>query len=97
MSDSCYTYNFNRNDLIYPSMDIFYELCTSSDKTNLFIYSFLRIVILFSINEIIKMYLVDSEDDLSSTIILDIMFYYILVNIIYIGIVINKYPKYSKY
>ena len=89
--EDCYTYNYNNYQLILPSYDIFYELCSSNDKTNLFIYSFLRIIIIISIYEISKIYLEEYE------IILEIIYYYIIFNMIYLGLVINKYPKYSKY
>ena len=45
MTNTCYSYIIDYKDYIFPSYDIFNNLCLTYDKTRLFIVSLIRVLI----------------------------------------------------
>jgi hypothetical protein len=51
----CVNYNYNLIDLVFPSKHIYQELCSSYDKTKLFLMSTIRLILYI----ILHYYIVD--------------------------------------
>jgi hypothetical protein len=87
----CISYIPSTLELFIPSQVIFSTLCLSTDKTNLFIVSLVRllvyIIIYYVTNDIINL-----ENHLT---IQYLLFALICVNILYIGIVVTKITVFS--
>ena len=90
-STDCISYISSTLEIFIPSPIIFSSLCVSTDKTNLFIVSLLRLImymlIYYAVNDVInyKKY----------KIIQYILIIIICVNILYIGIVVAKNTLFS--
>ena len=95
MSKTCYKYIIKFNDYFFPSLDIFYPLCFSYDKTRLFIVSFIRIFIYIFLFDYIQN--VTFENKNTKEIIIYILNIVILINMIYLFIVMLKTPIKKKY
>lgn len=48
-NNECYTYVYKFTDIFVPPIDIFKYLCESYDKTNLFLISFMRVLVILFI------------------------------------------------
>lgn len=97
---SCTSYNITTFDFFIPSLNTFSNLCVSYDKTEMFIASVVRLIIHLSI-----LYWLEndeeSNDDGIPTFFIKKWIYYIVsvltvINLIVIGIVVAKIPKYNK-
>ena len=54
--NSCYNYNSKLIELIIPKLNILNEVCTSNEKTEMFIIAILRLSILYYLLEYITHY-----------------------------------------
>ena len=95
MTNTCYSYIIDYKDYIFPSYDIFNNLCLTYDKTRLFIVSLIRVLI--------YVYLLDITNnwDLENKEIKNILIYslhtMIIINIFYLIFVMLKNVKNTKY
>lgn len=83
----CKPYKFNASELIIPNFNIFNTLCKSYDKTNMFIFAMIRIIILYILYQIIIKHI---SKNLVIHCIFIILFIIDLVSII---IILSKKPK----
>jgi hypothetical protein len=88
---SCVSYEPNSYELVLPSPIIFTNLCVSTDKTSLFISSFVRLMFYLILYYVIS----DIIDIDEHYLIKYILLTSITVNIIYIGIVVSKSTLFS--
>ena len=51
---SCVNYDYNLIDLVVPSKHIYQELCSSYDKTKLFLISTIRLILYIILHNYIK-------------------------------------------
>ena len=77
----CTSYDWQTYEILLPSLAIFDTLCVSSDKTNLFLISFLRLMIY-----VLAYYLIDIK------IISYILLFMICICVVYLIAVIFKQP-----
>ncbi len=90
-STDCISYTSSTLEIFIPSPIVFSTLCVSTDKTNLFIVSLIRLImymlIYYGINDMINY-----DDHRTIQYILVTM---ICVNILYIGLVVSKNTVFS--
>lgn len=87
MQEECLSYNYNLNDFLIPPQDIFNYLCSSHDKTYLFIISLTRVIILSIIAQIFY----NSTRATGITLIIHSIFLiYIIINVIILFLIIFK-------
>jgi len=89
----CSTYNPSLVDYILPSLDLFYKLCNSYDKTELFLATFIRTFIYIAIFYLLMKYTKQEKYIIITKIII---FGIILFNIIYLLLILFKKPKYKE-
>jgi hypothetical protein len=89
----CSPYKFKYKNLIIPNTEIFGHLCTSSDRTGIFMTTFARISIL---TLILNFNIIDKYEKkfkiakyIKTTILI-----LLLINIIFMYFVLIKVPKY---
>lgn len=91
VSNDCISYLSNSYELFLPSPIIINTFCVSTDKTNLFIVSSMRLLIY-----VIVYYLLDELISFSDhRIIQYILIIMIFVNIVYLGFVVGKNTLFS--
>ena len=99
-SNSCISYNTKMMDLIIPSWSTFNNLCTSYDKTEMFLVSVLRL----GVTLIILYWFENDENSNDSGVpeaFINKWLYYLvsllaLINIIAMSATLSKTPKYNK-
>jgi hypothetical protein len=83
---NCSTYNINPLDLFVPPVIAFQTMCTSFDRTELFIISLIRLSFYVLILVVMRnIFDLDNNPTIKNTI-----YFIIIVNIVYIGIVTSK-------
>lgn len=90
-NNNCISYTPSSLELILPSPIVFSTLCVSTDKTSLFINSFIRLMFYV----ILYYFLNDMIDMNKHRIVQYILFTMIMVNILYIGVVVSKTTIFS--
>lgn len=89
----CYTYNFKLWHLLFPQVDVFDKLCTSNDKTYLFILSFVRCLLISLVLKYYNQYLHGySINDYVNGILIG----YLIINIAITIMIIFKVQKIKK-
>jgi len=91
--NECNPYKYKYEDLLIPPEDIFNYLCTSYDKTYLFLISFIRVIIL---GIIIKIYYKTTKIKGLWIILYLPLLIYTIINIIILFAIIYKNQKISK-
>lgn len=90
-ADECISYTASTLEIFIPSPVIFSTLCVSTDKTNLFIVSLIRLIMYMLIYYLVND-LVDYKEYKTTQYFLITM---ICVNILYIGFVVSKNTVFS--
>lgn len=89
-NQNCNYYNYQYVDLLMPPIDIFNTLCSSNDKTYLFILSFFRVLLLTFITKFF--YDITKAQGLS-IIVISLLIIYIIINVIILFVIIFKKNK----
>ncbi|ARF09339.1 hypothetical protein Catovirus_2_288 [Catovirus CTV1] len=90
MNEKCSSYEYSYYELLIPPPNILDKLCTSVDKTYLFIISFVRVLSLAIIVNIF--YNITNGKGLSA-IVISILIIYLIINTIILFIIIFKKSK----
>lgn len=89
--ESCISYESSTLELVLPSPIIFSKLCVSTDRTSLFIVSFIRVIFY-----VILYYVINDLIDLEhERYIKYVLLTVIVVNSLYVGIVVGKNTSFS--
>lgn len=89
--DSCIGYESSISELFIPSPIILSTLCLSTDRTNLFLVSLIRIVFYVVLYYVMNDLMGLAEHQYVKYILLVI----IIINILYLGVVVAKNPVFS--
>ena len=95
--DNCEKYSINLLDYFIPPIIIFDDtnkLCISNDKTLLFISSSIRLFFYISIFSVYKNFI--GKSDIFTFLLYYVLVLLIIINIVFLFLVYNKIPKYSK-
>lgn len=85
-ANDCISYTSSTLEIFIPSPIVFSALCVSTDKTNLFIVSLIRLIMYMLIYYVVND-MINYEDYKTTQYIL---ITFICVNILYIGLVVSK-------
>lgn len=84
---NCDSYNYQYADLIIPPIEVLNSLCSSSDKTYLFILSFFRVLLITFITKIF--YDITQAKGLS-VIVISFLIIYLIFNVVILFLIIFK-------
>jgi len=93
--EKCYDYTYNFEDLFFPPHETFIKLCTSSEKTYLFLISLVRCIFYLLV---LKVYtdIFDTKEYWNSIIFM-VLLAIVVINIFMLFVTMMKKPKISAY
>lgn len=90
----CVNYNFSYYDLIIPRIEIFYKLCVIRDKTNMFLISMIRLLVVYVLFNYLSNNLI-IEWNMNApirTLLFSLMTVFLMSNIVYLIVLFYKMP-----
>lgn len=90
----CINYNFSYFDLLIPSYEIFFKLCVARDKTNMFLISIIRLIIVYYIFTYLstKKIIEWNMNMPIRTLLFCLMITFLFTNIIFLIVLLFKMP-----
>lgn len=94
----CINYKPALYDLLITPYHIFLKLCVSYDKTNLILVSIVRLIVIILIYVLLKGYKIIefNTERIPQTLFYVSYIYFIIINVLYIIIILFKYPAIDK-